>query len=703
MKKIIILSGLILSFNGIKAQGFECHTHSMTEAVLNANPERKKAFEAAELRRVTADNIAANSANKSMSNSNVILTIPVVFHVMHEYGNENISKAQIEDAMLVLNRDFQKLNADTATVHVNFKPLIGNTEFEFKLATLDENGQCTDGIVRHVSSETNFGNTPATQAGLTWNPTKYLNIFTVKAIQSGAAGYTYIPGTWPQGSDNDAIIILSSYVGSIGTGSPGLSRALSHEVGHWFSLRHVWGGTNQPGVACGDDGVTDTPVTKGWTTCNVNGKSCPSDPAPVDNVENIMEYAYCQKMFSIGQANRMRNEVLTNVGAVGRNNLYSPANLIATGVNNTTSLCLPKAEFPDYTSSICANASITFLDKSWRGAATSYLWKLMGPVTYTSNLQNGVFTPTVQGVYDLRLIVTNATGSDSMTRTGVLKVKSDVAAYTYSSFAETFPSTFTFTNGWDFVDPDFDNGFANFTGAGVGDNTCLKLDAQFTVTGGSTDYLETPGIDLTNMPNNAKIVYYWAFAKSYSTMNGDKLALDISTNCGNTWSQKSLRSGATFKSTSTYYPNTNFLPTAAQWKRDSLVIGPLSGPSAPTNLKLRFRFTNDINNISNPFYIDKIGIIIPSGLEDIIKAIDLKIYPNPSNGKVNLAFNALSSSKLDVKVETLLGQTIFEKNYAVNFGTQTIDLSKDKVFAKGIYLVKFNIGDVIISKKMVIE
>lgn len=325
---------LLVASKGIKAQGFDCHTHSMTQAVLDANPDRKAIVEAAELMHRSLSN---SVANKSSSNNSVVLTIPVVFHVLHQYGSENISKAQIEDAIQILNEDFNKLNADTATVHPNFKPIIGNTQFNFKLATIDENNNCTDGIVRYFSANTNTGNTPVTQAGITWNPTKYLNIFTVKTMANGSAGYTYLPGSWSFGSDNDAIIILHNYVGSIGTGIPGRSRALTHEVGHWFGLNHVWGNTNQPGISCGDDGVADTPESKGWSFCNVNGKSCPSDPAPVDNVENYMEYAYCQKMFTNNQASRMRNTVLLNIGNVGRGNLFSAANIAATGVNNTSS------------------------------------------------------------------------------------------------------------------------------------------------------------------------------------------------------------------------------------------------------------------------------------------------------------------------------------------------------------------------------
>ncbi len=700
MKNLSFVFILTLTYYSLTAQGFDCHTHSMTQAVLDANPNRKAIVEAAELMHQSLSNTALNKGN---SNNSVPLTIPVVFHVMHQYGVENISKAQIEDAIQILNEDFNKLNADTSTVHPNFKPIIGNTQFIFKLATIDENNNCTDGIVRHFSANTNTGSTPATQAGITWNPSKYLNIFTVKTMANGSAGYTYLPGTWSFGSDNDAIIILHDYVGSIGTGTPGKSRALTHEVGHWFGLNHVWGNTNQPGISCGDDGVSDTPESKGWSFCNVNGKSCPSDPAPVDNVENYMEYAYCQKMFTNNQSTRMRNTVLVNIGNVGRGNLFSAANIAATGVNSTTSLCKPKADMTNIPIFHCSNAPLTLFDLSWKGAGSNYLWKLIGPVTYTSTNQNPVFTPTVVGVYDIRLIVTNAAGIDSITRPSALTVKPGTAFYTFNSFSENFPSTFTFSNGWETIDPDFDNGFINYTGAGVGDNTCLVLENQYSSGGETVDMLETPGIDFTNIPPSAKFFFHWAYAKTYTIMVNDRLNVDFSINCGKFWNTRLTRSTNTFKSTNTLYPNRNFIPSASQWRKDSIIIGSFGGPNASNNLKIRFRFTNDVNNTSNPFYIDKIGIQINSGIEDIIKAIDLSVYPNPSKGKVNLKFNALNSGKLNLKVESILGHIVFEKQYAVNFGTQSIDLSQNYLFSKGAYILKFEFNDIKITKKLLIE
>src|SRR3982750_4595750 len=98
--------------------------------------------------------------------------------------------------------------------------------------------------------------------------------------------------------------ITTRIVGSIGTGTPNGSRTITHEAGHWFNLKHLWGSTNQPQVACGDDNVTDTPETQGTLSCNLSLSIC--NPPIIENVQNYMDYSYCNYMFTEGQKTRMR-------------------------------------------------------------------------------------------------------------------------------------------------------------------------------------------------------------------------------------------------------------------------------------------------------------------------------------------------------------------------------------------------------------
>lgn len=202
--------------------------------------------------------LASGNAERGGDGSYVI---PVVFHVLHMNGAENISNEQILDAMRILNEDFNKLNSDTI-VHPAFRDIIGNARISFKLATKDPLGNCTNGIERIRTSQTLWGG--ANSKFNPWPRRMYLNIWvnrTMGALSSAAGYFTGAP------SAADGIMILHSYTGSIGTSNPGSSRALTHEVGHYLSIPHVWGGNNDPMLVCGDDGIHDTPITKGWNHC----------------------------------------------------------------------------------------------------------------------------------------------------------------------------------------------------------------------------------------------------------------------------------------------------------------------------------------------------------------------------------------------------------------------------------------------------
>jgi hypothetical protein len=262
--------------------------------------------------------------------ANQVYTIPMVFHVIHENGNENISDEQIYDAIAVLNRDFRKLNPDTSDIIDAFAGIAGDARVEFRLATIDPNGNCHSGINRIVSPLTNDGSNSDMKALSYWPRNKYMNVWICAEIGSGIAGFTNLPGdvngNW--GAFEDGIVLRSDYVGSIGTSSPIKSRTLTHETGHWLNLYHTWGPTNSPAdpTNCDfDDNVTDTPNTVGYTSCNIDGASCGS---LIDNVQNYMEYSYCSRMFTEGQTTRMRAALLSNTAQ--RNNLWSAANLEST-------------------------------------------------------------------------------------------------------------------------------------------------------------------------------------------------------------------------------------------------------------------------------------------------------------------------------------------------------------------------------------
>ena len=263
-----------------------CTTHKKMNELM-ANPDYAKQYAKDQLE---FENLLQSQAKKGDNNTTkaVQYTIPVVFHVLHNGGPENISKEQILSALAILNRDYAMLNADTISIQPPFQSLRSKADIKFALATKAPNGACFSGITRTQNAATSDGDNGQGQVNAIvagndvyngqWPGNKYLNIFICQDI-GGAAGYTTNPSSWSASSMMNGIWVLSTYVGDMGTSSLNSSRTLTHEVGHWLNLSHVWGGTNTPGVSCGNDNVNDTPACIGSTSCSLTANTCSSDIA----------------------------------------------------------------------------------------------------------------------------------------------------------------------------------------------------------------------------------------------------------------------------------------------------------------------------------------------------------------------------------------------------------------------------------------
>ncbi len=257
------------------AQRYQCGTDQMRAQRIAQDPtylEREANYEH------EIQELIRNSAHMDRG-GDVIFTIPIVFHIIHLGGTENISNEQILNQLDNMNADFRALNPDVNNVNPTFTDLVGDAMIQFALPTKDPFGNCTNGIDRIRTPETLRGTDKSKLNP--WPRDKYLNVWVVHDVTvAGAAGYAYFPNSFdnPVTRIADGIIIEDAYIGSIGTGDPYRSTALSHEVGHYLNLPHVWGngndqdlGTAPPGhmvSECGDDGVEDTPPTRGWDeTC----------------------------------------------------------------------------------------------------------------------------------------------------------------------------------------------------------------------------------------------------------------------------------------------------------------------------------------------------------------------------------------------------------------------------------------------------
>jgi len=256
-----------------------------------------------------------------------VITIPVVVHVLYHTPQENISYAQIQSQIDVLNEDFGKMNSDTNLVPAVWKPLVANVQIQFTLAQRDPGGNWTNGVERRSTTNASWSNpfdmSDYSMGGLAiWDRNSYMN-FWVGNIGGGILGITQPPGTGPASSDG--MCILFNAFGRVGTLGPPYDkgRTATHETGHWFGLHHIWGDDN--GACTGSDLVGDTPNQAG------ENYGCPAFPhldacsttSPGVMWMNYMDYTddACMYMFTQGQSTRInailntsRTALLTSMG-----------------------------------------------------------------------------------------------------------------------------------------------------------------------------------------------------------------------------------------------------------------------------------------------------------------------------------------------------------------------------------------------------
>ncbi len=277
--KLALLSAVVCfsQINKIKAQGdiSPCGTVEKNEEMYLQHPELRQAY-------IDYVNDLKQKSNQKESRSTTVYTIPMVFHVIHINGSENISDANIIAQVAKLNSDYRKLNADITSCPPYFQSIAGDAMIQFKLAKIDPNGNCTNGIER-IYSHRSLDADDYSKLNQ-WPRDKYFNVWVVTNIPPGSTPGTILAyATFPSsvatfGYPSDGVIMIS-------TECNGTSRTLTHETGHWLSLEHTWGNT-QVATACGDDGVNDTPINKGHFS------TCPSYDNVCDNLALTAAYAF---------------------------------------------------------------------------------------------------------------------------------------------------------------------------------------------------------------------------------------------------------------------------------------------------------------------------------------------------------------------------------------------------------------------------
>ncbi len=668
--------------------------------------------------------------------------IPVVFHIVHKYGIENISDAQVQDAIAKLNIDYNLLNADTVDTYPMFKSRKANLQIEFRLAKIDPNGNCTNGIEHIYDPRTNYAYYDVMH-DYCWTPSFYLNIFAVNFIYpeginlpAGAfiGGMSPFPPSNPMtsaltGGDTlvNGVLIRQDCIGSIGTatnmGGMGINaenRTLTHELGHYWNLYHPFQnlmlGLLPASSGCysflapNGDEVADTPwegsaAQNTSLNCFIPGSrnSCTNDtPDEPDMVENYMDYewGYCTNIFTLGQKDRIDATLLGD-----RLKLWSIENLTATGVlDPNPSACAPIADFNVDYKMICAGSTVHFADFSYNGATTDWEWTFAGGTPATSTSQNPSVAYNTPGTYQVKLKASNAAGSDSLVKLAMMIV-SDPATAQDAPYLEGFEGSMSSYliynpagNGWEVTDSAKYSGTKCFRVASFSNNATTSIDE-----------LITPAIDLTALspaPTSLSMKFKLAYTGKTSTNPltqvtdslFEALKVLISTDCGKTWTPRYSKTGMNL--TTAPLSTVSFFPAStAEWREESVNLNPYL-----TNSSVRFKF-QVVSGGGNNLYIDDINITSTASIEeDILSALNLNIIPNPMNQSAEISFNLNKSENISVEVLDIVGQNVVTLgNETMSAGIHSLTMTKQQLGAAGFYFVKITVGNVSQIKKVIVN
>lgn len=426
------------------------HNHAQEEYYKAHPAEKIKAdqIEKMFLKQVLKDkNKKGTTANKTWTESAADKKIlPVVFHIIYgcEDGDENISKARIDEAMTQLNEDFNGISADNG--NPVYPSSVGNMNIEFVLAEKDPQGNPTSGVTRTRSDLTymGVGYGPELRTLVQWPRENYLNIYVAnKALPADNSGVAIYPKDAHNSPGNDGVAMAHWAVAPVLPNRLDYKTILSHEVGHWLGLRHIWGDSNYPDLNSNcdlddfkfienDETLTeaektamlnlynDTENTTGNSTIGSND-SCPTGAntctsSSLDMIDNFMDYTGCAIAFTKGQVAYMQ-DVLQNPIAE-RDNLIKPATTaLTTYINNTGRAVFQEesiTELSSNTGQINDAIDIKVLDFAYFWPNSGTLTEGNGFTVDWNGLDDTNLTATIQinGYYDAQFIITGNTATN---------------------------------------------------------------------------------------------------------------------------------------------------------------------------------------------------------------------------------------------------------------------------------------------------
>lgn len=677
-----------------------CFTNEKIAEAVKENPDirkRRALIEARINRRIELEQMTFKGRSAPP-----VYTIPVVVHILYRTNAQNISNQRVYEQLQVLNEDYRRTNSDANNVPTDFAGIVADTEIEFCLATKDPNNNSTTGITRTQTSVSNIGNGNAyysTAAGGIdiWDPNKYLNIW-VCELGGGLLGYTYTPGTAPNGADG--VVIGYQYFGKTGASAPyNGGRTTTHEVGHWLNLEHIWGPGN--GSCNQDDGVSDTPLQdQSYAVCPSHPSSSCGSP---DMFMNYMDYVNdnCMNSFTAGQKTRMRAAI--DIARPGL--LLSQACVIANddaGISEinapTGTICsptfIPEVRIKNYGASPLTSVVINYQIDA--GMTMTQNWTGNLNTTQTALVQLPQQTVS-SGAHIITVWTTLPNGNvdgdganDQNSKPFTISAGGLALPFSEGFEAVNFPAA-----GWIATNPDNDVTWARTTTAAKTGLASMFMDNWDYPANGEKDWITLPSLD---MSNSATVTMSFELSYALYSASGfsDTLRVWASDDCGQTWTQLYEKAGSLLTTVSGI-STSEFVPSTGDWRQEVINLSTYGNSS---DVKIRFEHVCDYEN---NLHIDDINITSTPALNvvSIEKKGTLNVYPNPTTGLLNVDVQLATQDAIAITVYNSLGQAVSQvQDTKVVGGNYKLDFSK---LAKGVYHVQVVGGGETMTQKVVLR
>lgn len=651
--------------------------------------------------------------HQGTSGQDVVYNIPVVVHVVYNTASQNISDAQIQSQITVLNNDFRRLNADRTNTPSAWSSIAADCEINFCLATVDPTGAATTGITRTSTTTTSFSDNDAVKSSSTggktaWDRNKYLNIW-VCNLGGGLLGYAQFPGG---PAATDGVVIGHTYFGTSGTATAPFNkgRTATHEVGHWLNLYHIWGddadgnGTCSASSECtGSDLINDTPnqceMTYGTPAVGtVKTDGCTSS-SPGVMWMNYMDYTddAAMNMFTANQKTRMQ-AVLATGGA--RASLATSNGCSGGSPTYCTSAGTSTAD--EWIASVAVGSNTNNSgNNGGYGNYTGLNWTLVKGTTYSFTLTPGFASSTYPEYWKIWIdynndkdfadageLVYNAGATSTTARTGSFTVSSTATATAtrmrvsmkYNG-AQTECETFSYGEVEDY-------GVTLTTSASCGNPSGLSA-GSITSSGATLSWAAVSGATSYNIQYRVNGGSTWTTVTS--TTNSRTLT-GLSASTTYNWQVQAVCSGAN----SSYVAGTNFTTssaactdsyesneTAAAAKTIAVNTNILAKICSATDVDW-FKFTTTSTNPKVKITLTTLPADYDVYLYNSTGATLLGSSENGGTSSEQIVYNATAAATYTVRVIGYNGASSTTVNYTLRASTQATNWRIDPNFMEPV-------------------